>query len=254
MKAVWAMFLGLLAIFSCAEDLPVLPIASGDWPPYITAVNPGQSIFGGVMERTAARIGMRVDWQMLSWPLVEKMVSSGKVFAGLPYVKTPERLAKYDFSQALYTSKSMLFYRRDNQRIHKRPTSMGELAALRIAGPAGYWWELEMAKRGAAVLHTGDEISAFKVLEANRVDAVPQDELVGRYMISKLRPLLISKIAVWPMPEAPAENLYLIISREYPDTDGLRQHFAKALADELKSGSLSAAVNHYLQSTATTPP
>lgn len=252
MKAVWAMCLAWLAMLSHADDLPALPIATGDWPPpYITAVNPGQSLFGATIERTAARMGMRVDWQILSWPLVEKWVVNGRVFAGLPYVKTPERLALYDFSQPLLASHSVLFYRRDNHRVTS--ANLNALAHLRIAGPSGYWWENVLTQRGATIMHVSDELAAFKILSVDRADVVPQDELVGWYLVNAHLVDLRDQLATMPLPNAPTDTLHLILSRQYPDTDKLRQRFAKALADELRTGSLNAAVNHYTQS-ATTPP
>jgi polar amino acid transport system substrate-binding protein len=242
---MWRCLLALTLAVAQAGELPALPIATADWPPYITANKPQDGLLSGLTERVAARMGMRVEWHMLSWPLVERMVQDGKVFAGLPYVKTAERQQRFDYSIPLVSMPSVLFCLRGSLASRTQMQTLADLAGFRVAGPHGYWWESELLHQGAKLRYTSDEAAAFKLLALGRVDFVPQDELVGLALVRSQHPELKGRIEALPMLGSENEPLHFILSRRYSDTHHLRERFAAALDAELQSGKLAEAVDAY---------
>ncbi|WP_269533933.1 ABC transporter substrate-binding protein [Chitinimonas sp. BJYL2] len=246
--------IGLCLLFAgsaCfADTRERLQIATGDWPPYVSAAMPNHGLLGSLIERTAARMGVAVEWRMVSWPLVERLVADGVVMAGLPYVQTPERSARYDFSEAIYQDRSVLFHLKGSDASKQPPKTFADLPRYRIASPHGYWWESALQRAKGEVIYTNDEAAAFKVLAANRVDFVPQDELVGLTVINTALPGLRDKFAYMPMPVemdgVPRHGLHVILSRWHKDTP-LRLRFEAALADELRSGQVNRDVEAWIR-------
>lgn len=229
-------------------ELTPIPLASGEWLPYVSARLPDHGILGGLVERVLARMGARPVWTFVSWPMVEQMVQSGKAFAGLPYVRTAERAGRYDYSLPLYAANTTVFFHASSPLAHNKLKSIADLRGYSAAGPRGYWWDSVLADHGVKLIYSTDEAAAFKVLAAGRVDFLLQDELVGLEILTRNLGSASQGIRYIPLPSqgnAISENLHLIVSRQYPQSDQLRARFDEALTEELKSGELDRAIERY---------
>ncbi|QDQ26181.1 amino acid ABC transporter substrate-binding protein [Chitinimonas arctica] len=235
----------LLARAACAEEVGALqpiPIATGEWPPYISTTMQDKGILGGLMNRVMARMGTRPAWVFVSWPRVEQMVQNGEAFAGLPYVPTAQRMQKYHFSSPLIGGRTVLFYHAGD-KIRPPLQNVRELAGKTLATPRGYWWDEAMRSAGAVILYSPDEAAALRVLESGRVDFMPQDELVGWYLIQQNSPGRATQFATIAMPFGPEQqSLHLIVSRKYPHAQALLSSFNQALEIIRRDGSMEKAL------------
>lgn len=227
----------MLAMLFCiaiasAEPPTTIPMATGEWPPFVSAHLPDQGSFVAALRGALRKHGMELDLTFTSWPLAEQLVATGKVFAAFPYVQNPARAAKFDFSLPVMATRSVVFYRgADGNRLSHYRTP-ADLAHVKVAVLHGYWYEDLLKQNNADMIYTADESSAFRVLLMGRADAVIQDENVGRYLLERDYAEQMSHIASSSIGIGDAHQyLMLMVSRGYPGSGGLLKRIDAALAE-----------------------
>ncbi|MBV8659578.1 MAG: transporter substrate-binding domain-containing protein [Burkholderiales bacterium] len=184
MKRCFAILLCLLSTSSFAGDvLTPVPMATGEWPPFVSASLPGQGSFVVALRKAMARKGLEPQLTFTSWSRAEHMVASGAVFAAFPYIHNTARAASNRFSAPVMYSHSVIFIRKEDAARLPRIERLDDIKGLRFASPRGYWYEDLLLKHGAQIVYSADETSAFKSLVSGLADAVIQNEEVGRYII-----------------------------------------------------------------------
>ncbi|MFC4160015.1 substrate-binding periplasmic protein [Chitinimonas lacunae] len=234
-RIIWgiAALYGGLAVAAAQE----VPLATGEWPPYVMQKSPERAIFTLLVEEAFRRAGLKPVYRYTSWPRAEAMVEQGLVFAAFPYAHNEERARRFDFSSPVLISRSVLFYYRSHQHVPQRFERFSDFAGRQIATPRGYWYEDLLRRHGAQISYTSDEQSAFRLLMLGRAEAVVQDELVGWYLIGNHFPAQRSRFATFDTPVSAREQpLHLLVSRQYPGAAALKARLDSVIDEVRQSG------------------
>ncbi len=182
-------------------------------------------------------MGVTFKFRFLPWPRCELAVQDLQVWATMPYVPTPERDAKFLFSQPLYAKKTVLFYyQHDEGQYPQTFTDLRELQPYKMGGVRGYYYETMFADAGLTLDLATSEESSFKKLRAGRVDMVPAVDGVGWDVIHKNFSVDEQRgFHTLETPLAVGHN-FLMTSRNYPQTEQLLERFNQALAKLRRNG------------------
>ena len=210
-----------------AQSTPI-PLATGEWAPYTSKDMEGFGAFTEIVSAAFHEAGMEPRYQFYPWKRAEEYTREGTVFAAFPYKITDERLLIYDFSEAVMLSTGRFFYLKSRfpQRLDYQ--EFADLAALRIGGVLGYWYETPFKEAKLMVEYVPTDEQNFMKLYAGRLDLVACDELVGWGLINKLYTREVSQFATIdkPMNE---DALALMVSRTYPNAAAITSAFNAAL-------------------------
>nr|WP_199068384.1 transporter substrate-binding domain-containing protein [Chromobacterium sp. ASV5] len=219
---------------------PVVELATGDWPPYVSRVMTANGAFADMTRQVFRRAGYQVHFNYLSWPMAEEMVRSGKALAALPYRPTPERAREFDFSDPIMRTGSYFFYYKPKL---KHPPlgyqSLDELRGYRIGVQRGFWYLPLFQQHQLNTLYTDDEVSVLKLLRLGLLDLAPLSRERAQFLAHAVMPEQENQFGYLPasLDDTP---LALMFSRRYPEAGRLKQDFARALAAMREDGSLQA--------------
>ncbi len=223
----------------------MLTIATSELPPFVSA-NPKNSFLTELLPEVGKEMGVKFAFRFMPWPRCERETDDAKVWATMPYVPTPERDARFLFSQPLYAKKTLFFYYSPTDQGYPRTfEALSELQEYRIGGVRGYYYEALLAEAGLQVESATSEESSFKKLRAGRVDLAPAVDVVGWDVIQKHFPAEDhANFHVLETPLAVGHN-YLMTSRNYPQTEALLERFNQALAKLRRNGVYKAIAERH---------
>lgn len=220
-----------------------IPYTTGEFSPFTTESTPGKGFFTEMVVAVTSEMGRRTDISFYPWTRAEEMVADGQAFAAFPYAKSPEREKKYLFSEPMYSCHNCFFYLKDNKRLGSDIKNIKRIEDLRqytFGGIMGYYYgdRRAIGQMGIKSEWAEDTSGIMKMLHAQRVDFVVESELVGWETIRKLYPNEVDRFAVLPNPQS-VNNLHLIVSKSYPDSQKILIEFNDALKRAQDKGLLN---------------
>jgi polar amino acid transport system substrate-binding protein len=225
-------FLGSLLCYQgdLLADKPQIALGTGEFEPFA-----GQNILnnGALVELVSAvfkEIGMEPQYTFYPWKRAEQLAEEGKVFAIFPYVQTEERQKDFEFSDPIMwnSEATVLFYLKKNFPQGITYKSYEDLAAYKLGGVLGYWYEQPLQKAKLNVYYVKNDEASIQKLYLNRIQFAISDELVGWALIKRLYPQEIDQFAVVDQPLRQG-HLRLMISRKYPHAIALTKQFNMGL-------------------------
>ncbi|UTH75302.1 ABC transporter substrate-binding protein [Chromobacterium sp. IIBBL 290-4] len=224
-----------------AATEPVVELATGEWPPYVSQTLPEQGAFTEIAREAFLRAGFQIHLTFQSWPQAELQTKSGKAAAAFPYRPTPEREQDFDFSPPLMRTSSYLFYHKPHLP-HPPPAfkSLDELRGYRVAIQLGYWYIPLFQQHKLNTLLTSDELNALRQLYLGHLDLAPMSLERGLFLIHSIMPEREKEFGYIPSPLDKETPLSLMFSRSYPQAARIRKAFGRALEQMEKDGSLQA--------------
>ncbi|OHX12652.1 substrate-binding periplasmic protein [Chromobacterium sphagni] len=241
---MWRLLFPALVLLLCrsaAASDPVVELATGEWPPYVSQTLPGQGVFTEIVQEAFRRAGYQPHLTFQSWPQAEWLTKSGKAAAAFPYRPTPERGADFDFSAALMRSTSYLFFHKPHlPHPPQQFKSLDELRGYRIATQLGYWYIPLFQQHKLNTLLTSDELHALRQLYLGHLDLAPMTLERGLFLIHSNLPGHEKEFGFIPTPLDKETPLGLMFSRSYPQVARIREDFARALEQMQNDGSLKA--------------
>ncbi len=153
-------------------------------------------------------------------------------------------LRHFHFSDPIVAHNYVLFHRED---MDFDWDSVSDLESYRIGLTQDYNYgdkfeEAVAAGTISADLTTSDEVN-FRKLAAGRIDLFPMEPAVGMGMVKKLN--LGDKITFHTTP-LQSDYLYLILSRQVPDSERYLEEFNEGLSELRKSGRLEELIANSL--------
>ena len=221
-----------------ASEPPELLLVTGEWPPYTSASMPDGGCLTPIVAEAARRMGYRPRIDFYPWRRAEAAVREGTAFAAFPYASSPERERSFNFSDPLWITRTVFFYDREHYRGPMRWRSLEDLAALRLGGLLGSYYEPALRGSGLAVEYVNSDEQNFRKLHAGRLDLVPTDELQGWWMIEKLFPRQRDNFETL-IPAYQSAPSRLMISRGYAQEKTLTLAFNNALSQLQASGFIA---------------
>lgn len=226
----------VLGVASTGLAETTLIIATGELPPYVSA-RPENSFLEDLFHEVAREMGVTFEFQFMPWKRCEQAVEELNVWGTIPYVPTPERESKFDFSEMLFKRQAKFFYYSpDGKPKNIVYAELTDLKNYRIGGIRGYFYEGEFLEAGLQVEYVKEEEQNFKKLRTGRVELIPAEETLGWYMIKKLfPPEEKGKFFTLEKPLSVGAS-YLMTSKRYPDGQKLLAQFNAAMKTIKDSG------------------
>jgi len=234
----------VLGMASIGRAEPTLVIVTGEIPPTISA-QPDKSFLTAMFQAVGQEMGVKFVFKFLPWKRCEQNVEDLEAWGAIPYVRTPERETRYDFSDRLYNSASKLFgYSSDGTKNKLSYTDLSELKHSTIGGVRGYWYEALFHEAGIELELVTNEEQNVRKLQVGRIDFAPFDETAGWYMINKLFPEEREKFFTLDKPLS-VKDCFLMTSKQYPNTQHLLTQFNAALKTIKDKGIFQELVEKY---------
>lgn len=228
----WALQLILAFTLCVVLLLPVnsqadkLVIATGEWAPYTSDKIENYGFFSEIVKAAVEEMGYDVEFVFYPWRRCYDSVKNGLVWAAFPYSYTQNRSREVMFSDKISYSVTKFFYYGQNQAF--RYETLEDLKRYKIGGVIGYFYEETFREIGLHVDYAPREISAIEKLLRQRTDLLPLNELVGWHIIKTNFADHSSDFGVLEKPFS-RDDLHLIVSKSYPNTNQLLQRFNYAL-------------------------
>jgi polar amino acid transport system substrate-binding protein len=239
---LWVLRCLLLAWFTTAMAQSRLTLANGEWPPYLSQKLPHDGSLSRVVTEAFETQGVKVDYRFYPWRRAYVEAQQGAVDGTLLWTSTPERQTDFLFSDPVYLTEDVMFYRRTNP-LHWQQLS--DLHGLVLGGAIGYTYggEFDRLER-QKVLHVeriaNEEIN-FEKLLLGRIAAFPMDREVGRYIIAHNPHHLADHVDYDPRVILSAP-LYLLLSRKDAASPELMRKFNAGLAELKRAGRIDQYV------------
>jgi polar amino acid transport system substrate-binding protein len=195
MKWMAFLFGALGAQLAWAETIT---LSNGEWLPYLSQSLPHYGPVSRIVSEAFALEGITVKYVFRPWPRAYAEAQRGLVNGSVVWsINEGESERARDFlaSDVVLESQSVFFVRKGS-KFHW--TKDADLAGLRIGGVAGYEYRFEGVP-GMHLDRASTEELNFRKLAAGRVDLVPTNLDVGRYILRvNFKPEEAAGIAVAP--------------------------------------------------------
>lgn len=222
-----------------------LRIAIGEWPPFISASQPGNGVIIQLIDEAFASQGITVEYGFFPWKRAYEEVRRGRWQASAVWGKTAERERECWFSDVVYRDEVVLFYNKarplqwDGSLEQAQSTLRGKRIGLPL-GSAKSAVLIEAEHRGWVSYEIGgDELANLRKLAAGRIDAVDIVKGSGIYLINRrLSPQERDSLT----STAPLQHweYHLIFSRQLEDNRRYLELFNRGLAQLRRSGRQAA--------------
>ena len=218
-------------------------LTTGEWDPYVSQHLTKKGMVAEIVALVFKEMKQDHQLKFYPWKRAELMVEKGKAFAAFPYLKTPERMKSYYFSDTIASSTGRFFFNKNNfKKVAYK--DLNELSAYKVGGTLGFWYEAKLKAIFSNYEAVKSETSNVKKLMKGRVDLVPMDELGGYKLIKKLFPNQVNQFDTLDRPLNKSE-LYLMVSKSYPDAKKLLDQFNVALKKIKSNGSYRRVLKSY---------
>jgi polar amino acid transport system substrate-binding protein len=239
---VMSLLAGLGATATFAED--IVPIATGEWPPYTSEKFEGYGVCTEVVSAIMQEMGLKPKYTFYPWKRAEMMVLVGRVFGAFPYAITTERQQEFDFSEMIIENKTVFFYLKARFPTPPKWNTLENLRVYRIGGVVGASYISAFEKAGLNFELVALEEQNVRKLESNRIDLMITDEAVGWQLIQQLYPSGRDGFATLDKPLITG-NSHLMVSRTFPNHAQLLTQFNQALIRIKESGKYQAILAKY---------
>ena len=238
--------ISLFLMTAVSQARQTLVIATNDYPPYITA-DKSSYFLGDLFAEIGARINIDFEFHFYPWKRGEQAVEDGNAWGTIPYRKTEAREKNYLFSDALYLADSHFFaYSADGSKPRIKFDDLTDLRPYRIGGIQGYYYEPWFEKAGLDVQYSHSEEQNFLLLQHGRIDLFSTATTMGWYVIESLfPPQEVAKFYTLEKPLVQGDGLFLMTSKDYPQTRILLEKFNQALREIKSDGTYARLVNKY---------
>ena len=248
-RSLFRTFVAVLAFFGCvaATQAQTLKFAIGEWEPYTGQELPANGLATEIVSAASKAAGLVPVYEFTPWKRAEIKAVKNEVFATFPYLKSQERLDRFQFSDVLFSSGLRVLLFRDNEKTrgldYREISDLKGLNVLIIAGSGAIKKMLEDVN--ANVVESQQMESGLKMLEYKRVDAIVDDQAV---LFQSLASFASDKRAHFYFAERPfgdKTDYRLMSALSYPEGKSLLRQFNEGLVRIKASGELAEILKKY---------
>jgi polar amino acid transport system substrate-binding protein len=187
MKRQLLFIFALLLSASAIAGPKTVKVVLGEWPPYASEYLPHGGLLPLILKRAFAVSDIKTEITFMSWNDAYSKTRSGEYHISPGWLKTPEREADMQFSQAIsYIGLRFLHHSENNlswERIEELyPYTMG------IVPGYSYSEQLDSAIKSNHIKTVAfdNDLDAIKAIIAKQIDIYPLDSMVATYLLNKL--------------------------------------------------------------------
>ena len=224
--------------FSFAKNFE---IATGEWAPFVSQSMTDGGPTAQVVKAALEAAGHSVTFKYMPWKRVEVLTQQRKAVASFPWsMRDIFKDTTYQ-STPLAHQRMVFFYLKD-----KLPgwdyKDLEGLKKIRVGGSQGYAYVGILEGGGVKPVYSKNIKTSLKMLLHERVDVVPESQLVGWQAIREHYAAEESKIASSQTPLF-VKPLYLMISKAHPDGEELLREFEKGFKIIRENGTFKTLLD-----------
>lgn len=218
-------------------------LLTGEWEPFTSENLEGYGFISAIVDAVFKEMGRDHQLRFYPWARGEAITRSGNAWGTFPYAPSNEREKDFHFSDPIYTTRSPLFYLKD-QHDGFEFGSLSELQDYRVAGLQAYVTLEILTQAGVNTVNASTAEAAFNMLLSGRVDFVPENTIAGWNLVEQMFPDKVDEIATTKtaVHEGP---LVILVSKSYPGAEDLLDDFNNALARIKDNGVYEQILNEY---------
>ncbi|MEK9842211.1 transporter substrate-binding domain-containing protein [Thalassospira sp.] len=227
-----------------------LVITTNIYPPYVRD-DVEESFLPALFEEIGKEMGVTFVLNIQPWKRCEQSVADLEAWGTFPYTRTPERDARFLFSDPIYFSESRFFAYHDpnESKTNQPPETYDQLSDLKpwiIGGIQGYYYEPLFAQTGLNTDYALSERQNFERLMLGRIDLFPAATTVGWHLINQMFPAEVARnFRTLDPPLVANAPLHLMTSKDYPNTETWLVRFNEALLTIHQNGTFARLVEKY---------
>jgi len=235
------------AVSTATPDKDVILIVTGEYAPYTSQTQDNSGFLTEIVEAVLKESGMEYEIKFYPWERCSQMVLTGEAWASFPYGFSEEKALLYNFSDSVFSSKHKFYYLVGNEKIGDEVmefSKISDFSNFTFGGANGYWYgdQAEFDHNGVKVEWANDTDALIKMLHSGRIDFLVEDELVCDTAIERIFPDAIDDFDKLPI-YAKIQDYFLLISKEYPETQGITEQFNNALKKLIENGEISSILD-----------
>ncbi|GLQ32533.1 substrate-binding periplasmic protein [Litoribrevibacter albus] len=233
-----------LSFAGSGASVSTVSLGTGDWPPLISPEAKGFGPISQIVVESFEQVGIAPSIRFWPWSRAIENLNEGNVDASYAWRITDERLEKYFFSEPVYDTGNVFFYRKGYPFDWE---TLEDLKAYKIAGVQDYAYSNELVEAEAAgdlkLDRVVDEKQLVFLLLAGRIDAFPASHVVGKELIRKYAPEQEKDIAIHP--QWISKNPLYLITLKTKQGQQMLERFNQGLTQLKESGRYDAIYNHF---------
>lgn len=242
MKVGRSLLRGILVLIACVFLLPhssmgrtPLKLATLDWEPYIGEKLPGQGYVAQLVELAFANSEYDVELSFFPWARTVHMADEGGYAGYLPEYYSEEVAEDFFFSDP-FPGGELTFFKRKSDTISY--STLRDLQPYTIGVVRGYvntaeFDEATYLKKKEA----NDDLQNLRKLLGNRIDLIVADKYVALYLLRTYLSESMEDVD-YIAPPLDQKQLYLCISKKYPNAQNILASFNDGLKISRQNGSL----------------
>lgn len=225
-----------------AADDGTRHLTTGDnFPPYTGADLPKGGLATAIVTETFAKAGIRVELDYKPWKRGYEEAKRTTYLGTFPYVKSPDRLEDFHYSDPIFTFERTLFER-------KHPVDSqwpGRMTGNRVCIPIGY--EVPKTIEDMVIdgrlthINPSSMKACFKQLFHNRTDYVLSDRILGLSIATRFFGTGLQHLQA-VAPAVTEQTAHLIVSKRHPDGAQTLAAFNAALQALRKDGTIDRLI------------
>jgi polar amino acid transport system substrate-binding protein len=217
-------------------------IVTGEYAPYTSANAAGYGAFTQIVEAVLKEAGLESEVKFYPWARASRMVKNGEAWASFPYGYIKEMAQAYDYSDSVIQSPHLFYYLKSNEKLAREGVKFSKISDFTnytFGGANDYWYgnKATIENSGIKVEWANDVDALVKMLHAGRIDFLIEDYRVEDEAIARLFPEDVGAFATLPNT-ASQHDYYLIISKDYPNSQLYREKFNAALQTLKNNGTI----------------
>lgn len=223
----------------CSED--------AGWPPFSFMPAQPDAQFSGFNQDVMAKIftaqGIRFEVKIKPWKRCLQDGLDGTVHIILDGASNPQREKDYLFTRQIYSLKPVYFLSKQHRLASESDLTLEDLKSLKVCGQKGYTYT-NFGFNNDKVAQISKDL--HKVLDLTRLSRC--DIGLGREEV--LRAELTSydygsDLVIRPVPGASEEAFFWLLSRQFENVQGLKQHIDANIERLYESGEAQMLMGNY---------
>jgi len=225
------------SVFNVAQARQTVNIGYSEYKPYMSQSLPHKGLLNHIVKESFALEGITTNFTMMSSSKIFKLIEAGKLDASVGWTPTKQRARFADFSDPIFTSKVVLFYRKNNP-IHWNSIPTAKKVIMGATKTYEYGDKFESAKKQGHIkvqIANSDKIN-FKKLIGTRIDAFPIALDVGQDMLARKFSKRQRRVLDFSSQEIYSEPLTLMFSKNMASNKALMTSFNRGFSKLKETG------------------
>lgn len=236
---------------SLADSLKTITLATGEFPPHISADLPEKGGFSEIVVKAFEKSGYTVNLEFYPWKRAYHAAKELHADATYSWTPKPERKKDFAFSDPIFILERRVFVMKESS-IYAQTAE--ELTGLRLCRPLGYTLHATLEEmyhnREITLVRPPDMVTCFRFMQEGRVDFI---ELAYEEGITSALSALGTLDLVRTLDFTPGTNPNaLAVSLRHPNKETLLHDFNRGLTQLRQSGEYDEIVKrhhmHFLDS------